>query len=335
MFAPSNATSLSFSLHLPTLDETTTCEYRDLPEPVLLPGCVPLHGIDLLDPVQDRSSDSYKAFLNLTKQLHLADGIILNSFLDMEEGAIKSLLEEKSGRPPIYPVGPIIQTGSKSDPDQPECLAWLDGQPSKSVLFVSFGSGGTLSSAQVTELALGLEASKQRFLWVVRTPNEKASNGAFFDAQTPNDPLSYLPEGFLGRTKDQGLVVPFWAPQIEVLSHGSVGGFVTHCGWNSVQESVTLGVPLIAWPLYAEQKMNAVMLTEGVKVALKLKKNESGVVERDEIAKVVRSLMEDREDGKKVREKAMELKDAAKKAWSEDGSSAKSLAQLASKWNMD
>ncbi|KAL7212943.1 hypothetical protein ACSBR2_015607 [Camellia fascicularis] len=111
---------------------------------------------------------------------------------------------------------------------------------------------------------------------------------------------------FLGR----GLVVPSWAPQIEVLSHHATGGFVTHCGWNSTLESIVHGVPLIAWPLFAEQKMNAVMLTEGLNVALRPKREETGLVGQEEIAKVVKSLMEG-EEGKKVRQRTEGLKDAA------------------------
>ncbi|CAL5396868.1 unnamed protein product [Camellia sinensis] len=120
--------------------------------------------------------------------------------------------------------------------------------------------------------------SGQRFLWVVRSPNDKSANAAFFTAQSQNDPFGFLPEGFLERTKGRGLVVQSWAPQIEVLRHHSTRGFLTHCGWNSILESVVHGVPLIAWPLYAEQKMNAVMLTEGLNVALRPKSDETGLV---------------------------------------------------------
>ncbi|CAL5331324.1 unnamed protein product [Camellia sinensis] len=331
LFFSSTAMVLLFCLNLPKLDETVTGEYRDLPEPIQLPGCVPVHGKDLLDPVQDRSHDSYKGLLRNIKQFGSAEGIILNSFVDLEEGALKALQDEGLGKPPVYPVGPLIQAGSIEGLERSECLQWLDGQPSDSVVFVSFGSGGTLSQDQLNELALGLELSGQRFLWVVRSPNDKSANAAFFNAQSQNDPLSFLPKGFMERTQGRGLVVPSWAPQIEVLSHRATGGFLTHCGWNSTLESIVHGVPLIAWPLYAEQKMNAVMLTEGLKVSLRPKSDESGLVGREEIAEIVKSLIEG-EDGKKVRQRMDRLKDAAAKVLSEDGSSAKSLSDLAFKW---
>ncbi|KAH7847605.1 hypothetical protein Vadar_028006 [Vaccinium darrowii] len=154
------------------------------------------------------------------------------------------------------------------------------------------------------ELAFGLEMSEQRFLWVVRSPNDK---GALSDVNDQNDPLIFLPDGFLDRTKGLGLVVPSWAPQAQILSHRSTGGFLTHCGWNSTLESVVNGIPLIAWPLYAEQKMNAVILTEDLKVVLRLKVSENGIIERTEIADVVKRLMKG-EEGNVVRSRTGDLK---------------------------
>ncbi|KAE9460188.1 hypothetical protein C3L33_07887, partial [Rhododendron williamsianum] len=136
---------------------------------------------------------------------------------------------------------------------------------------------------------------------------------------------------FVDRTKGYGLLVPSWAPQAQILSHRSTGGFLTHCGWNSTLESVVHGVPLIVWPLYAEQKMNAVILTEDVKVALRPKVGENGIVGRVEIAKVVKGLMEG-EEGKQVRARMRDLKDAAKRVLSADGSLTRSLSELAQKW---
>ncbi|KAF8380091.1 hypothetical protein HHK36_027561 [Tetracentron sinense] len=331
IFFPSTAMGLSVFLHLQKLDEEVSCEYRDLPELVKIPGCVPIHGRDLLDPVQDRKNEAYRWLLHHGKRYSLAEGIMVNSFMELEAGAIKALMEEESGKPPVYPIGPLIQTGSTSGADGSGCLRWLDSQPRGSVLFVSFGSGGTLSHEQLNELASGLEMSEQRFLWVVRSPHEKAANATYFSAESIKDPFDFLPEGFLERTKGLGLVVPSWAPQIQVLSHGSTGGFLTHCGWNSVLESVVHGMPLIAWPLYAEQKMNAVMLTEELKVALRPKVNENGLVGREEITKVVKGLMEG-EEGKKLRNRMRDLKDASAEVLSENGSSTKSLSDVVQKW---
>ncbi|KDP28511.1 hypothetical protein JCGZ_14282 [Jatropha curcas] len=331
IFYPSTAMALSLFFTLPKLDETTSCEYRELKEPVKIPGCIPIHGKDLLDPVQDRKDDAYKWVLHHAKRYRQAEGIMLNSFMEMEGGAIKALQEEEPGKPPVYPIGPLVNMDSKSKPEEAEILKWLDDQPHGSVLYVSFGSGGSLSYNQITELALGLEMSDQRFLWVVRSPNDGVANATYFSVQSQNDPFDFLPKGFLDRTKGRGLVVSSWAPQAKVLSHGATGGFLTHCGWNSTLESVVNGVPLIAWPLYAEQKMNAVMLTEDIKVALRPKPSENGLIVREEIANTIRSLMEG-EEGKKVRNRMKNLKDAASDVLSENGSSTKALSRLALKW---
>ncbi|XP_044501386.1 hydroquinone glucosyltransferase-like [Mangifera indica] len=331
IFFPSTAMTLSLFLYLPTLDALVTCEYRDLPEPVKIPGCIPIHGKYLLDPAQDRKNEAYKWLLHHSKRFKMAEGIMVNSFMGLEGEAIKALQEAEPGKPPVYPVGPLVKMGSSSSIENDESLKWLDNQPRGSVLFVSFGSGGTLSSAQLKELALGLEMSEQRFLWVVRSPNDEVANATFFGIHSQNEFLKFLPEGFLERTKGRGLVVPSWAPQAQVLSHGSTGGFLSHCGWNSVLESVVNGVPLIAWPLYAEQKMNAVSLTEDIKVALRPKASEKGLIEKQEIARVVKGLMEG-EEGKSVRYRMKDLKEAATVVLSENGSSTKALAEVALKW---
>lgn len=331
IFYPSTAMALSLFMYLPKLDETVSCEYRDLPDPVQIPGCIPIHGKDLLDPVQDRKNEAYRWLLHHTKRYRMAEGIVANSFKELEGGAIRALQEEEPGKPPVYPVGPLIQMDSGSKVDGSECLTWLDEQPRGSVLYISFGSGGTLSHEQLIELASGLELSEQKFLWVIRCPNDKIANATYFNVQDSTNPLDFLPKGFLEKTKGVGLVVPNWAPQAQILSHSSTGGFLTHCGWNSTLESVVHGVPLIAWPLYAEQRMNAFMLSEDINVALRPKVNEeNGIVGRLAIAEVVKGLMEG-EEGKGVRSRMRELKDAAAKVLSEDGSSTKALAELATK----
>ncbi|KAG6749603.1 hydroquinone glucosyltransferase-like [Populus alba x Populus x berolinensis] len=332
IFFPAPAMALSLFFYLPKLDEMVSCEYSEMQEPVEIPGCLPIHGGELLDPTRDRKNDAYKWLLYHTKRYRLAEGVMVNSFIDLERGALKALQEEEPGKPPVYPVGPLVNMGSNtSGVEGSECLKWLDDQPLGSVLFVSFGSGGTLSLDQITELALGLEMSEQRFLWVARVPNDKVANATFFSVDNHNDPFDFLPKGFLDRTKGRGLVVPSWAPQAQVLSHGSTGGFLTHCGWNSTLESVVNGVPLIVWPLYAEQKMNAWMLTKDIKVALRPKASENGLFEREEIANIVRGLMEG-EEGKRVRNRMKDLRDAAAGVLGEDGPSTKALSEVARKW---
>nr|AQD20582.1 UGT72B14-2 [Rhodiola sachalinensis] len=330
IFFPSTAMTLSLILHMPELDRSVTCEYRHMTDLVRIPGCIPIRGSDLFDPVQDRTDEAYKWIVHHAKRYPMAEGIIENSFMELEPGALKYLQSVEPGRPPVFAVGPLIKMDYEVDSSGSKIIEWLDGQPIGSVLFVSFGSGGTLSFDQMTELAHGLESSQQRFLWVVRSPS-LIPNSTYFSAQSQNDPLAYLPDGFLNRTSDRGLVVPNWAPQAQILSHGSTGGFMSHCGWNSILESVVHGVPIIAWPLYAEQKMNSIIVVEDVKVAVKPAGVGERLVERLEVATAVKALMEG-EEGKKVRNRMRDLKDAAARAICVDGASTKAIAELAKKW---
>ncbi|KAJ4765719.1 Glycosyltransferase [Rhynchospora pubera] len=327
LFFPSNLLTLSLMLHLPEIDANLTCEFKELAEPVQLPGCVPIPGTEILSPLQDRSNECYKWMVHHGKKYREADAILVNSFDEIEPDVAKILCQPEPGRPPVYPIGPLIQTGSTVDKEgRAECLDWLDKQPANSVLYVSFGSGGTLTKEQMDEVAHGLELSGQRFLWVVRSPSgagDLSSN--YYDAESKRDPFAFLPEGFRERTKERGMVVSSWAPQMKVLAHEATGGYVCHCGWNSTLETVMHGVPIIAWPLFAEQKQNAVMLSEGAGIALRLEKREDDVVEREEIARKVRELMEG-EEGKRVRRKVTELKEAAAEGMKE-GSSSMALAR--------
>ncbi|KAF7825195.1 hydroquinone glucosyltransferase-like [Senna tora] len=329
MYFSVSALALSFFLHFPKLDQQVSGEYRDLKEPIQLPGCIPLHGSDLPNPVQDRSSPVYKEYVDRARRLGSVDGILVNSFREMEEGPIRALEEgaRSGGNPPVHLVGPITQTGSNSES---ECMIWLEKQPPNSVLYVSFGSGGTLSQHQINELAFGLEMSEKKFLWVVRAPSN-STGAAYLGSSTNEDPLKFLPEGFIERTKEQGLVIPSWAPQIPILGHSSTAAFLTHCGWNSVLESIHNGVPMITWPLFAEQRMNSFMLTNGLRVGVRPKANDDGIVERDEIAKVIRRLMEG-EESEEIRRRVENLRDSAVNAVKDHGSSTKAMAEVAHKW---
>ncbi|KAJ0986207.1 hypothetical protein J5N97_004563 [Dioscorea zingiberensis] len=179
---------LSYVLHLSDLNTSS-------PGPLTPPGCMPIRNEDLPDGWRFHHEDNYKQMLRHAQHYNETDGILVNSFIDIEPGAARFLLDEdKPGRPRVYPIGPLIQTGSIGDADVGNCMTWLDEQPRGSVLFVCFGSGGTLSVKQTTELALGLEMSGQRFLWVVRSPSDSVASGAFFDAESAHDPFAFLPE---------------------------------------------------------------------------------------------------------------------------------------------
>ncbi|KAJ4952406.1 hypothetical protein NE237_029238 [Protea cynaroides] len=270
IFIPTAAMMVSWFFLLPKFDAIYSCEYRDLPEPVTMPGCIPVHGRDFADPAQDRKNEAYKWILHHSKRYRLAEGVIVNTFIDLEPRTIKAMKEGKvPGMPPIYPVGPLTQDGANCESDQ-YCLRWLDDQPHGSVLFLSFGSGGALSLEQMTELALGLELSEQRFLWVVRNPSQLAVNTGYIHGgqSTDEDPFPFLPK---------------------------------------------------------------VMLVEDSKVALRLKVGENGVIGRREIARVMKNLMQG-EEGKKVRHKMRELKEAAAMVLREDGSCTQSLLEVTQIW---
>ncbi|KAL6653971.1 hypothetical protein ACP70R_007436 [Stipagrostis hirtigluma subsp. patula] len=329
IFFPTNLHVLTLILHLPELDASVPGEFRDLAEPLRLPGCVPVPGPDILMPLQDKSNPCYRWMVHHAERYRDADAILVNSFEAVEPGPAAVLRRPDPGRPVVYPIGPLIQTGAASPAPRAACLEWLDRQPPKSVIFVSFGSGGSLPTEQMRELALGLELSGQRFLWVVRSPSDEgALNDNYYDAESKKDPFAYLPEGFVERTKEVGLLVPSWAPQTKVLAHEATGGFLTHCGWNSVLESLVHGVPMVAWPLFAEQRQNAVMLSEGIGAAIRVPEAKG----REKIASVVKELMAGEEKGAAVRAKVAELHKAAADGLREGGAATTALAEVVEKW---
>ncbi|KAI3997440.1 hypothetical protein MKX01_008047 [Papaver californicum] len=329
IFFPCNANVLQLLLNLSSLHQSYSGELKDLPQPLCLPGCVPIPGSELLAPLQDKKNDAYKWILHHAQRYSLAQGILVNTFVDLEPSVLKVLMADTN----IYPVGPLTRRNSIDNgfDDVSGCLKWLDNQPPESVLFVSFGSGGLLSYAQMIELAYGLEMSEQRFLWVVKCPRA-ATVDASFSKHTSTDPLDFLPDGYADRISGSGFLVPSWAPQIHILNHGSTGGFLSHCGWNSTLESIVCGIPMITWPLYAEQKMNAVILGEDIGVALRPKPDGDGLIGQEEISRVVKTLMGDGTEGKSLRIKMRELKEGAAKVLGENGASNKSLLEVVYKW---
>ncbi|KAK8587050.1 hypothetical protein V6N13_086057 [Hibiscus sabdariffa] len=331
VFVSTNAWFLALLVYTPILEKQVEGEYADKKEPFVLPGCSSIRAEDLPDPMLIRTTANYREFLKIGVEIPKADGILMNTWEELQPKTLASLRDGNLlggvAKARIFPVGPINSEGSPAQEN--ELFDWLDKQPTDSVLYISFGSMGGLSLEQMSELAWGLESSQQRFIWVVRPPIEKSGSGAGpMLGNNSEDMSSYLPEGFISRTREMGVIVPEWAPQVEILSHPSCGGFFTHCGWNSAIECITNGLPMIAWPLYAEQRMNATMLAEEMDIAVRSKTLPSkGVVGREEIEKMVRKIFVG-DDGRKMRARVKELKLSADKAWSNGGSSYNALAEM-------
>lgn len=278
---------------------------------------------DMPESMLDRNNHTYSSFLYNFKRLRNAEGILVNTFEWFESKAVKAIKDglcvPDGPTPPVYCIGPVVGKGNcKGGEERHGCLTWLDKQPKKSVVFLCFGSMGTFSSEQLNEIAVGLENSGQRFLWVVRDPTNRF--------EEPNLDI-LLPKGFLDRTKDRGMVVESWAPQVEVLRHEAVSGFLTHCGWNSTLEAVTAGVPMICWPLYAEQRLNGRFLVEEAKVAVSIKGYDKGLVRADEVATKVQWLMGSK-GGEELRNRMAVARDKAMEAVMEGGRSWKAFRDL-------
>ncbi|CAI0419788.1 unnamed protein product [Linum tenue] len=171
---------------------------------------------------------------------------------------------------------------------------WLDEQKRGSVVYVAFGSEATWSQEELTEIANGLELSGLPFFWVLRT------------RQSPDD--SKLPEGFEDRTKGRGVVWKEWAPQVKILCHDSVGGFLTHSGWSSVVEGLQFGRPLVLLICYNDQGLNAKLLQQKGAGYLVPRDERDGRFTRDSVADSLRTVVLG-EEGEIYRIKAMEMKE--------------------------
>ncbi|VAH21488.1 unnamed protein product [Triticum turgidum subsp. durum] len=230
------------------------------------------------------------------------------------------------GVPPIPATDMPHTVMDRADPIcRHACLSWLDAQPERSVVFLCFGSMGAVSAAELKEIAHGLENSGHRFLWVVRTP--PADPAKFFLPRPEPDLDALLPEGFTERTRDRGMVLKMWAPQVEVLRHAATRAFVTHCGWNSVLEAASAGVPMLCWPQYAEQRLNKVFVVDELKVGVVMEGYDEQLVKAGEVEKKVRLVMGS-EEGEKLRERLALAKEKAAEALADSGPSRLAFAEF-------
>ncbi|KAF8391758.1 hypothetical protein HHK36_021992 [Tetracentron sinense] len=291
-------------------------------EPIIsLPG-LPLLGIHDL-PSFVYAKGSYpsirrlliKQFSNFEK----AEWLLFNTFDKLEDEVVNWMAKQW----PIKTIGPTVPSMyldkrveedknyslNLFKPNADACMKWLNTKESDSVVYVSFGSLASLGEEQMEELALGLKGSNRYFLWVVRASEQNK-----------------LPSKFAEETSEKGLLVT-WCPQLEVLAHPAVGCFITHCGWNSTLEGLSLGVPMVTMPQWTDQTTNAKFVTEIWKAGVRVMVDEKGIVTREEMELCIREVME-REKGKEIRRNASKWKELAKEAMDEGGSSDNNIEEF-------
>ncbi|XP_010557055.1 PREDICTED: UDP-glycosyltransferase 74C1 [Tarenaya hassleriana] len=251
-----------------------------------------------------------------------ADCILCNTFDQLEDKVMKWMGKEW----PVKNIGPVVPSkfldnrlpedkdyglGHFRPKPGGDAIKWLQTKPSKSVVYVSYGTLAALDEKQMKEIAFGMRESGFSFLWSLRDSERNK-----------------LPHGFLEEVSknDLGLVVN-WTSQLEVLAQGSVGCFVTHCGWNSTLEALCMGIPLVGMPQWTDQPTNAKFIEDVWKVGVRVKAEKDGLVKKEEISRCVREVMEG-ETGKEMRKNAEKWKVLACEAVSEGGSSDRNLDEF-------
>ncbi|CAE6101888.1 unnamed protein product [Arabidopsis arenosa] len=272
------------------------------------------------DPVvtePDQSAPAFELAMDHIMSTKKSRGVIVNSFYELESTFVDHRLRDND-EPKPWCVGPLcLVNPPKPESDKPDWIHWLDRKREERcpVMYVAFGTQAEISNDQLKEIALGLEDSKVNFLWVTRKDLEEVTGGL----------------GFEKRVKEHGMIVRDWVDQWEILSHESVKGFLSHCGWNSAQESICAGIPLLAWPMMAEQPLNAKLVVEELKIGVRIETEDGsvkGFVTREELSRKVKQLMEG-EMGKTTMKNVKEYAEMAKKALAQGtGSSWKNLDSL-------
>ncbi|KAA8517144.1 hypothetical protein F0562_017437 [Nyssa sinensis] len=248
----------------------------------------------------------FKKFINTQHDyIKLNAGRLYNTCKVIEAPYLDLLAKEQISKNKKHwalgPFNPVAISENNKSKQRHECLEWLDNQAPNSVIYVSFGTTTSLTDKQIKELAIGLEQSGQKFIWALRD----ADKGDVFAG---GERRVELPKGFEERLEGKGMVVREWAPQLEILGHPSTGGFMSHCGWNSCMESITMGVPIAAWPMHSDQPRNAVLITKLLKVGVVVKDFalKDDLVTSLTVKKTVKRLMASKE-GDEMRTRATEV----------------------------
>lgn len=291
-------------------------------DPFTIPGMQPLPISWIPPPLLSEKDSLFRTqLMENGKAMLQADGILINTFESFEQEPLAALNAGivVTGLPLVTSIGPFAPCGfERSQP-----LTWLDDQPVNSVVFVSFGSRTAISREQIKELADGLLRSECRFVWVVKEKKVDREDEKVLD--------ELVGEEFMTKAKNKGLVVNRWVNQEQILSHPAVGGFLSHCGWNSVTEAAWYGVPILAWPQHGDQKMNARVLS---RAGLGLWDENWGwgggemVVKGMEISEKVREVM----DNELLRAQVAKIRENARAAVAEGGSSNKGVTKLIQMW---
>lgn len=251
------------------------------------------------------------------------DGFLFNTVAEIDQIGLSYF--RRITVVPVWSVGPVLHSpdkkaGTKSTEEAVK--AWLDSKPNHSVVYVCFGSMNSISQTHMLELAMALESSEKNFIWVVRPPIGAEVKSEF-------DVNEYLPEGFEERMKrsGRGLIVKRWAPQVDILSHKATCVFLSHCGWNSILESLSHGVPLLGWPMAGEQFFNSILMEKHIGVSVEVARGKRCDIKCDEIVSKIKLVMEETEVGREIRKKAKEVKELVRRAV-EDGVNGSSVIGL-------
>lgn len=285
-----------------------------------IPGMKDIRLKDL--PTFIRTTDRNDVILNyvirIIDRASKASAALVNTFDDLDHDVLVAL---SSMFPPIYSVGPLnllldqtqkdylASIGSNLWKEETECLQWLDSKDPNSVVYVNFGSITVMNPQQLVEFSWGLANSKKNFLWIIRPDLVRGDSAV-------------LPPEFLEETRERGLMAS-WCAQEKVLKHSSIGGFLSHMGWNSTIESLSNGVPMLCWPFFSEQQTNCKFACVDWGVGMEIESDAN----RDDVEKLAIELI-DGEKGKEMKRKAMEWKSKAEATTGINGSSSMNFDKL-------
>lgn len=266
------------------------------------------------DPVSEFVKDGFRA--NVASY-----GLVINTFSGLERVYLDYLSNEL-GNDRLWSIGPVlplddvgpVERGGPSEVLSSVVSSWLDACQDHTVVYICFGSQAVLTNKQMKELTLGLEKSGVKFILCV-----KGKTKGHVDDEDYGD----IPPGFEDRVAERGLVIKGWAPQVLILRHKAIGAFLTHCGWNSTIEGIVAGVPMLAWPMGADQFANATLLVDELKVAIRVCEGDETVLESNDLVK----FLGDFTSAKWIEKRAIakNLSKAAVEAIGKEGSSFKNL----------